>query len=144
MGQRILVVDDDPNIIDILRHFFSSAGYEVIATSRGSEVLDLVAKSAPDMVLLDAIMPDLNGLEACKKLRAGEETKHVPIILTTGALMTSVDALKAGADDLLLKPFRLDDLRQRVEWIIRHRHITDPLERHFRYREELAKQGLTS
>lgn len=143
MGQRILVVDDEPNVIDILRHFFSSAGYEVIATSRGSEVLDLIAQSAPDVVLLDMIMPDLNGLEACTKLRTGEKTKHLPIILMTGVLMASADALKAGADDLLLKPFRLDDLRQRVEWLIRHRHITDALERNRRYREELAKQGLT-
>jgi two-component system response regulator MprA len=110
---RILVVDDDPEIRSFLKRGLAYEGYTVDLAEDGQQALEKALQTAPDLVILDVMMPGLNGLEVAKRLRAGGE---VPILLLTarGATADKVAGLDSGADDYLVKPFALDELLARV------------------------------
>jgi two-component system, OmpR family, response regulator len=122
---RILVVDDEPYITDLLGAALRFEGFSVDVAVTGSEALEMARPSQHDLVLLDVMLPDLNGNEVCKKLRAvGVET---PIVFLTAREATEdkVSGLTAGADDYVTKPFSLDELVARIRAILRRTGRTD-------------------
>lgn len=118
-GRLILVVDDEDDVIRVVRKALESKGFRVEAASRGNEALARANDLLPDLVLLDANLPEVHGFDVCKKLKANPRFADIPILLTTGIYRGwrfAQDSREAfGADDYLEKPFRLDDLLRRVE-----------------------------
>ena len=111
---RLLVVDDDRALRDVLRRALMLAGYDVRLAESGAGALADVASSAPDAVVLDIGLPDIDGLEVCRLLR--REGNRVPVLMLTAraAVSDRIDGLDAGADDYLVKPFDVDELKARL------------------------------
>jgi two-component system response regulator MprA len=124
-GEQILVVDDDPDILTSLRRALSYEGYTVRTASNGKEALDIAYKTSPDLVVLDIMMPELDGLEVCRRLRAGGD---ISILMLTAKDTTqdTVRGLDAGADDYLVKPFELEELLARIRSLLRRRNQENP------------------
>jgi two-component system KDP operon response regulator KdpE len=116
--KRILVVDDEPQISRVLRRSLAARGYEVQTAGDGEEALEVFAQWAPDLVITDLSMPEMGGLELCRRLRA---RSSVPLIVLSvkGEERTKVEALDAGADDYVTKPFSIDELLARVRATLR-------------------------
>jgi len=119
MGSRVLVADDDRAIRESLERVLQLEGYEVVVASDGAAALTLVHETEPDVLVLDVMMPGVDGLTACRVLRA--EKNRTPILLLTARTETSdrVAGLDAGADDYLPKPFELDELLARLRALLR-------------------------
>ncbi len=123
---RILVIEDEPTIIEFLRTGLKYEGYEVIIAAEGKRGLDLAEKGNPDLIILDLMLPDIDGIKICKKLRM--EGNNVPVIMLTAK--TSVDdkvsGLDTGADDYITKPFSFDELVARIRALLRRSgHTTE-------------------
>src|SRR5437764_3149223 len=116
---RLLVVDDDRALRDVLRRTLSLAGYEVRLTDSGAGALSEISSSLPDAVVLDVGLPDIDGLEVCRLLR--REGNRVPVLMLTARDTVSdrIDGLDAGADDYLVKPFDIDELKARLRALLR-------------------------
>jgi two-component system response regulator MprA len=116
---RLLVVDDDRALREVLRRALELAGYEVKLTESGSGALAEVSGSVPDAVVLDIGLPDIDGLEVCRLLR--REGNRVPVLMLTArdAVSDRIDGLDAGADDYLVKPFDIDELKARIRALLR-------------------------
>src|SRR6185369_7906680 len=122
---RILIVDDDRKILDLLVDLLALEGYEIATAADGSEAIELALSFAPDIVVSDVVMPNVSGLELCRRLKEDSRTAYVPVLLISG-LATSDDAnlegLHAGADDYLDLPFRNEELLVKVARLVeRHR-----------------------
>ena len=117
---RILVVDDDPEIVNFVRRGLAYEGYEVDTAADGSEALAKAREKEPDLVILDIMMPGIDGIETSKRLRQGGD---VPILMLTakGTVADKVAGLESGADDYLVKPFAFDELLARVRVLLRRR-----------------------
>lgn len=117
---RILVVDDDADFRAILNHFLTRAGYHVDQADGGLEGLKRFDERPPDLVLLDLSMPDIDGLEVCRRLRATEKGRSTPVLmLTVRSQLASVsEGLEAGVNDYVLKPFEPKDLLRRIESVL--------------------------
>jgi DNA-binding response OmpR family regulator len=112
MAKKILVVDDEPNTVKLLESRLKSNGYDVISALDGNSCLKKAVAEKPDLVLLDIIMPGLNGFEVCKRLKENEQTKDIPVIMLT-ALTGEKDffkSLEEGASYFITKPFSAADL----------------------------------
>lgn len=120
----ILVVDDELQILRVLRASLPARGYEIRTAQGGKEALDEMHKQMPDLLILDLMMPDLNGLEVCHRVR---EFSDLPIIVLSakGEERSKVAALDAGADDYVTKPFSLEELLARVRASLRRQHISE-------------------
>jgi two-component system, OmpR family, response regulator MprA len=118
-GARVLVVDDEPAVREALRRALSLEGYKVDLAQDGGEALRAIASSEPDLVVLDVLMPEVDGLAACRRLR--EEGSRVPVLMLTAraGVGDRVDGLDAGADDYLVKPFALEELLARIRALLR-------------------------
>ncbi len=118
MPATLLIADDDPAIRTLLRDFFEAQGYAVVAAADGPEALALARSAAPDLALLDVMMPGLDGLDVVRRLRAEGET---PVILVTARVGETdrVVGLELGADDYVTKPFSLHELAARVRAVLR-------------------------
>ncbi len=118
---RILVVEDDPDISNMLKIYFSAQGYEVAVAGRGNEALDRTRKQLPSVIVLDIMLPDIDGYEVCTRLRKNLRTSHVPIIFLTQKDERSdrIAGLELGADDYITKPFDIEELRLRVQGAMR-------------------------
>jgi two-component system response regulator MprA len=116
---RVLVVDDDRAVRDTLRRALTLAGYDVQTADTGARALELVAQAPPEAVLLDAAMPDIGGLEVCRRVRLLGD--RVPVLMLTARESVSdrVAGLDAGADDCVVKPFDLDELQARIRALLR-------------------------
>ncbi len=116
---RLLVVDDDRGLRDVLRRALSLSGYDVVQAENGSDALSQVSTAVPDAVVLDVGLPDIDGLEVCRLLR--REGNRVPVLMLTArdAVSDRIDGLDAGADDYLVKPFDIDELRARIRALLR-------------------------
>jgi two-component system response regulator MprA len=116
---RLLVVDDDRALREVLRRALSLAGYEIRLAETGSEALAEVNGGVPDAVVLDVGLPDIDGLEVCRLLR--REGNRVPVLMLTArdAVSDRIDGLDAGADDYLVKPFDIDELKARLRALLR-------------------------
>jgi len=113
---RILVVEDDLDISNMLRIYFDSQGYEVLVTGRGGDALELCRKKLPHVVVLDIMLPDMDGYEVCKKLRSNLRTSHIPIMFLTqrDERTDKIAGLELGADDYITKPFDIEELKFRI------------------------------
>jgi CheY-like chemotaxis protein len=139
MAKKILVVDDDRALRSRLDEFFTSHEYKVLTAASGEEALTLAEREDPRMILLDAVMPGINGLETCRRLKAEEKTRWIPIVMMTGFGLMPGEAHEVGAEDLVFKPFKLADLLRGVSAIGKVRHLENRIERLLAYMEELDR-----
>jgi DNA-binding response OmpR family regulator len=118
--QRILVVDDQPEILELTTLVLDGAGYEVLTASSGGEALACVGREPFDLVLLDINMPEMDGWETLRLLRADEELENLPVVMFSvkGELSDKVQSLKEGASEYITKPFVVDDLLARVRRVL--------------------------
>ena len=128
---RILVVEDDFDISNMLRIYFTGQGYQVEVAGRGREALEMTRKQLPDLIVLDIMLPDMDGFSVCQQLRTTTRTSHIPIIFLTQKDERSdkIAGLELGADDYVTKPFDIEELKLRVRSAIRtHQRLnmTDP------------------
>jgi len=132
MKSKILVVDDEPDAVELVEFNLRGAGFDVITAGNGDEALKKARTFAPDLILLDLMLPEVDGLEVCKILRRDPATSAVPIIMLTAkaAELDRVLGLELGADDYVTKPFSPRELVLRVKNLLRRR--TEPDEPAYR------------
>jgi len=121
MAKRILVVDDEPDIMDVATVRLKHMGYEIIPAVDAEEAIVFLQKDTPDLILLDLLLPKMQGDELCKKLKSDDKLKHIPVILfTASAIRTSLpEKIKEmGADDCIVKPFDPQELISKVKKFI--------------------------
>jgi DNA-binding response OmpR family regulator len=128
---RLLIVEDDFDISNMLHIYFTGQGYDVDSAPRGGEALDKTRHNLPNLIVLDIMLPDLDGFEVCRILRTNTRTSHVPIIFLTQKDERSdkLQGLELGADDYITKPFDIDELKLRVQRAIaraEQQSLTDP------------------
>jgi len=121
MRHRVVIVEDEKDIIDLVAYNLRKEGFDVQGFSRGREGLENLRHKPADIVLLDVLLPDMNGFEICKRLRADERLKSVPVIFLTakGEEFDRVLGLELGADDYVVKPFSPRELVARVRAVLR-------------------------
>ncbi len=119
--EKILIVDDDIDILDVLKITLEDEGYEVIEAHNGQEALDIIKKEPPELVITDMKMPKMDGNKLCQALREDMLIQHMPIIMLTGKseVTDKVSGINAGADDYIVKPFEPKELVARVKMILR-------------------------
>jgi DNA-binding response OmpR family regulator len=127
-GEHILAVDDEPRYLEIIRFNLERAGYRVDSAASGEEALEASLASEPDLIVLDVMLPGIDGFEVCSRVR---ERSSCPIIMLTakGAEEDKVRGLRLGADDYVTKPFSAQELLARVEAVLRRAHATEGSER---------------
>ncbi len=151
---RVLVVDDSRESLDLLVYFLKPAGYEVLTATDGIQAIEMVEREPPDIILLDIMLPKLDGYQVCERLKKSQTTFHIPIIMITALkeLKDKIRALEAGADDFISKPFDNVELLTRVKSLLRIKFYHDELIRRNRelekqkealIREDLLKKELT-
>ena len=121
MSSRVLIVEDEPDIRELVVHHLKREGYQVSAASSGEEALRQVQAAPPDLVILDLMMPAMDGLEVCRRLRQDPATASLPIVMLTakGDEVDRVLGLEIGADDYVVKPFSPKELLARVRAVLR-------------------------
>jgi CheY-like chemotaxis protein len=114
--RRILLVEDDPDVAEMLHLFFEQKGHRLLVAADGQDALKLVHQKMPHLILMDSILPDMDGIELCRQLRAMPSTAHIPIIFLTRRAERDdmLEALELGADDFVAKPFDPEELLLRV------------------------------
>jgi DNA-binding response OmpR family regulator len=125
MVQRVLVVDDDPTVSDVVRRYLERAEYDVTLAADGQGALDAVRDSRPDLVVLDLMLPGIDGLEVCRRLRHDDPNLPVVMLTALGDEADRVLGLSLGADDYVTKPFSPRELVLRVQSVLR-RSVRDP------------------
>src|SRR5688572_26933441 len=120
MAEKILIVDDDVDSLKLIGLMLKRNGYEVSAADSGGKALSKAEAEIPDLIILDVMMPDMNGLDVCRRLRANPATAEIPIIMFTAKTMIDdkVKGFEAGADDYLTKPTHPAELSSRVKAIL--------------------------
>jgi two-component system phosphate regulon response regulator PhoB len=128
---RILVIEDEDDIRQVLDYNFRQAGYEVLLTARGYDGLRSAREAAPDLVLLDLMLPDLSGTEICRAIKNDAATRHIPVVMLTarGHELDRVVGFEVGADDYVTKPFSVRELTLRVRAVLRRRQKQEPVTR---------------
>jgi CheY-like chemotaxis protein len=119
--KKILVVDDEPDILKVTSIRLKTLGYDVLTAVDGKEGLGTIRREKPDLVLLDLVMPFMNGAEVCEQIKNDKVLKHIPIILFTASgngAMTAEQTKKVGADDYIVKPFEPEEFGRKVEKIL--------------------------
>jgi len=121
----VMVVDDEQDALDLIERVLSDENVEIVKVNNATEVGLKVAQLAPDLILLDFLMPEVNGFEVCKALRANEQTKDIPIMAVT--CLTKEEDIErifnVGADEYLAKPFKVDDLLEKVRELLAREEI---------------------
>ena len=120
-AKRILCIEDEPEMIDLIRLILNRRGFDVQGATGGAEGLTMIRKEIPDLVLLDLMMPDMDGWEVYQQMKADEKTRHIPVIVVT-AKAQSIDKVLglhiAKVDDYIAKPFSPQDLLNSVERVL--------------------------
>src|SRR4028119_82102 len=136
----VLVVDDEPNGFDVIEAHLYREGYDLLYVSSGKEALNRLDAIEPDVILLDVMMPKMDGIEVCRLIKSDPSWKHIPILMVT-ALNSKDDlarSLDAGADDFLTKPVSGVELRARVRSMLRIKQQYDALQATLQLREDLS------
>jgi len=120
MAKKILVIDDEKLIVEVTRVLLESSGYEVVSALDGREGFQLALEEKPDLVLLDLMMPVLDGWETLELMRSDETTAGTPVIIFTAKEMASPDrvAREKGADDYIAKPYEIEDLLAKIKCLL--------------------------
>ncbi len=121
MGRKILVVDDEPVLVETIAYNLEQAGYQVTTAADGSSALEAAHRETPDLIILDIMLPEMDGLEVCRQLRRESNTSTTPIMMLTakGDEIDKVVGLEVGADDYVTKPFGRRELLARVRALLR-------------------------
>ena len=129
---KILLSDDDPVILKYLSAVLEKFDYRYITATNGIEAIERVKTYSPDLILLDVMMPEMDGLEVCKKLKGDPTTHHIPIIIMTGSIDRElrIKGLSAGANDFLTKPIDRPELIVRIRNLLRIKEFEDFLSNH--------------
>ncbi len=122
---KILIVDDERAIVETLRISLESDSYSVIEANTGYEAIEKARTEVPDLILLDVMLPDMDGYEICNRLRGDPLTRLIPIIMLTGrgGISDKIKGLEKGADDYVTKPFNLNELKARIRAVLRRAMI---------------------
>jgi len=139
MQGKVLVVDDEKSVRDLLHSFLKAIGYQIIMASNGEEAIELAKSESPNAILLDVKMPGIDGVETCRRLRTEKQTRFIPVIMVSAFGSTKNECIEMGSDDFVNKPFELTELAIRIKSVLRIGHITDPVERMLTYMDELEK-----
>ena len=135
----VLVVEDEAALVTLLRYNLEREGYRVLEARDGEEALLVAAEERPDVVLLDWMLPQLSGIEVCRRLRSRQETRNVPIIMLTarGEETDRIRGLDTGADDYITKPFSMTELLARLRAVMRRIRpgLAEDVVQHRRYRD---------
>jgi phosphate regulon transcriptional regulator PhoB len=118
---KILIVDDEKDIVDLVAYNLEKEGYETLKALDGEKALQLVRTKTPDLVVLDLMLPGIQGLEVCKRIRKDPQTAAIPIIMLTakGEESEKIIGLEVGADDYITKPFSVKELQARIKAVLR-------------------------
>ena len=132
---RILVAEDDPDIASLLAHYLQRAGFEADLVSSGADVLPRIKKAPPDVLLLDVMLPGLDGLSVCRTVRSDQRTAAIPIIMITakGEESDRIVGLEIGADDYIAKPFSPNEVIARIRALLRRAHRAGPVDGRLTY-----------
>lgn len=125
MANKILIVDDDANICELLRLYLEKDGFDTVVASDGEQALDFASKVSPDLILLDIMLPKLDGWQVCREIR---KTMNTPIIMLTakGETFDKILGLELGADDYVSKPFDTKEVVARIKAVLRRSKDNDP------------------
>lgn len=138
---KVLIVDDEPANLELAQALIEEEGYQSVTASDGETAIKKVLEERPDIVMMDIVMPKMNGIEACRKIKTNPLSYAVPVIIVT-ALNSAEDkikAIKAGADDFIAKPFDRTELSARLKSLLRLKSIHDRLESSLVSFKELQK-----
>jgi len=119
-SERILVVDDDQDIVEMLADILELEGFHTISAFNGEEALEKTKAEKPDLILLDIMMPDIDGFEVCEKLKDDSETKDIPVVMVTAKKDTGsyLDAITVAADGYITKPFEVREIMKEIrKWL---------------------------
>src|SRR4030065_377854 len=124
MKQTILIVDDENDILTRLKYNLEKAGFMVISAQDGPEAVNTAKKERPDLIILDIMLPGMEGTEVCKSLKGEEATRHIPIIMLTakGEEIDRIVGFELGVDDYIIKPFSPRELVLRVKTVLKRGH----------------------
>src|SRR5262245_23709884 len=128
---RILVVEDEQDVADLIRYHLTREGYEVRVAPNGADALRMAREARPELILLDIMVPQLNGWEVCRRLKQDAETRGVPIVMVTGRVEEGDKVLgfEMGADDYVTKPFSPRELVARIRAVVRRGKGAETVER---------------
>lgn len=139
---KVLVVDDDDLVVQFFTDVLSLDGYQILTAQNGSEALEIVAAENPDVIVLDVLLPVLDGIAVCRHIKEAPETLFVPVILVTGGdSATKLDGLEAHADDFLNKPVDPLELMARVRSVLRTRQLYQQVEENQRHLQKLVDEA---
>ena len=141
--ERILVVDDEEDLLELVNYNLSREGFRVECVATGEAALEAARKNLPDLIVLDLLLPSVDGLEICRRLKADEKTRHIPIIMLTAKSAESdmVSGLELGADDYMTKPFSPRVLLARIKAILRRKAKQAPDDATVQVRELVIHPG---
>jgi DNA-binding response OmpR family regulator len=124
---KILIVDDEPFNVDLLEQELEDLGYRTSSASNGQDALEKVAAERPDLILLDVMMPVMDGFAACRRLKESDDTRLIPVVIMTAldGLEDRIRGIEAGADDFLTKPVNPRELTARIQTALKHKHAVD-------------------
>ncbi|MCK8602505.1 response regulator [Desulfoferrobacter suflitae] len=125
----VLIVEDEADILELLKYTIQTAGFEVLTAEDGYAALSLAKRRLPDLILLDLMLPGLDGFEICKELKRSSETRHIPIIMLTakGEEVDRIVGLELGADDYVVKPFSPRELTLRIRAVLRRSGLEESM-----------------
>ncbi|MEM1205588.1 MAG: response regulator [Acidobacteriota bacterium] len=138
--RKIVAIEDEPDILELVQYNLTREGFNVLTATSGDEGVDLIVREAPDLVLLDLLLPGIDGIEVCRKLKMDPVTQKIPIIMVSakGEESDIVLGLGVGADDYVSKPFRPKELIARVRAVLRRGALKDEEAKG----DRLVRQGL--
>lgn len=142
----VLVVDDNQQNLELLQAYLEDMDCETVPAYDGQEALEVISKGAPDLILLDIMMPKMSGFEVCKRLKNDPKTSDIPVIMVTalnefGDIERGIDS---GTDDFISKPVNKLELLTRVKTMLKLKHLSDKLQRTLAYLSEVEKQAQTA
>ena len=130
LRETVLVVEDEPSTVQLMVRLLSARGYQVAVATDGERALEMIARRAPDLIVLDVELPGIDGFEVCRRLKEAPATRLIPVVFLTGltAREDRIRGIRTGADDFLPKPFDAEELYARVSALLRLKRYTDDLE----------------